>query len=184
MAATASSDLCAASHERSRTAFLKERVLSRRCRPLGRVHPGLWSACSRREPVAGRVEVDPLELSASGEGGQGRAEPARRGSLDGPVSVINRLDEEGRQALLFAGLSSGVLAAGSVFSGGLAELGGRSFLRRAGWGRHAAIRPQPVGLKHKLGPLWGHAVRRARNRLRRAAQPASARQRISPSRRP
>ena len=67
---------------------------------------------SRREPVAGRVEVDPLELSVSGEGGQGRAEPARRGSLDGPVIVVDRLDEEGRQAFLFAGLSFGVLAAG------------------------------------------------------------------------
>ena len=65
------------------------------------------------------------------EGGQGRAEPARRGSLDGPVIVVDRLDEEGRQAFLFAGLSSGFSQQGSVFSGGLAELGGLSFLRRA-----------------------------------------------------
>jgi hypothetical protein len=45
------------------------------------------------------------------EGGQGRAEPARRGSLDGPVVVDDILDEEGRQAFLFAGLSLRVLAA-------------------------------------------------------------------------
>ena len=83
------------------------------------------------EPVTGRVGVELEVLPADVEGSQGRAKPARRGSLDGPVTVVDTLDEEGRQAFLFAGLSFGVLAAGSVFSGGLAELGGLSFLRHA-----------------------------------------------------
>jgi len=44
---------------------------------------------------------------ADEEGSQGRAKPARRGSLDGPVVVVDILGEEGRQAFLFAGCRSG-----------------------------------------------------------------------------
>ena len=54
--------------------FLKERVCQGLCRPKADSIRAFRPVSSRREPVAGRVEVDPLEVSVTGEGGQGRAE--------------------------------------------------------------------------------------------------------------
>lgn len=146
----------ASQHRRRATsAFLKERVLSRLCRPPGRLDSGC-SSSRQQVSLAGETRRSrDSGLPWSGEGGQGRAEPARRGGLDGPVIVVDRLVAGRPSGLPVRGLSLGVVAAGSVFSGGLAELGGRAFLRRArGWGDMLRSGHNRLGSSTNR-PAWG-----------------------------
>ena len=166
------------------TAFLKERVLSR---GVGRQADSIRGCSSGESPAwaeGGRGEVEPRGLVGE-RGGWSRPGGARPwGALTARSSSSTDLMWKAARPSCSRGCRRGFSQQGPSLAVASPSSGACHSFVAPGWGRHAAIRPQPVGLKHKLGPLWGHAVRRARNRLRRAGQPVSARQRISPSRRP
>ena len=120
----------------------------------------LWVFGSRREPgvVAGR------------EGGQGRPEAARRGSLDGSGCVLGMMGGEARQGFLVAvrswwlrglhgdgdGTQLGLLQVPKRVRGRQRRSSGAGHPFAALW-RHGVVRPQPGGLNQTrdLAPNGG-----------------------------
>ena len=111
--------------------FLKEHFLSTLRRPFGPARHLLLQACRDEAGVRAGAPKSPRPSSETGGRSRTGRRPARRGSLEGPVSVVETMVVEARQGF--------VEAAPPVFDGRKGRCGSCSRTSRCWWAAQARV---------------------------------------------